>query len=351
MKENIILSTFIAIPVFSGLLLFLFHRRRRSLRKNAHSIWRIVRGNALLTLVLFSFALLCGEVYFRFIYDTTESFGLTKVTTKWLKRYYKNNTAGVRDSLEHYVARCTPGMRRFTFIGDSFTAGHGIKNVESRFTNIIRDRKPAWEVHVFSSNGWDTGEELTCLRNLIQLNNYELDLVILIYNLNDIADIVPEWQDNLRRIYGGPEPGFLVKHSYLFNTVYYWRKAARDPDVSNYYQFVQQAYFGPLWAEQKKRLKNIRDFVEARQGRLLVVTFPFIHLLGVSYPYTSIHEKLDNLWKELHVSHLDLFRAFKNCRAGDLVVNRRDAHPNERAHEIAANAILSFLEKCVKEIP
>ena len=351
MKENIILFAFVAIPILSGLLLFLFHRRRRSLRKNAHSVWRMVFGNALLTLGLCSFALLCGEVYFRFIYDTTESFGLTRVTTEWLKRNYKYNTAGVRDSLERYVAQCTPGMRRFTFIGDSFTAGHGVKNVESRFTNIIRKKKPAWEVHVFSSNGWDTGDELTCLRNLIQRNNYELDIVILIYNLNDIADIVPEWQDNLKRIYGGAEPGFIVKYSYLFNTLYYWRKAARDPDVSKYYQFVQRAYLGPLWEEQKKRLINIRDTVEMKKGRLLVVTFPFIHLMGGIYPYASIHEKLDGLWAELRVSHLDLFGAFEKYRASDLVVNRRDAHPNERAHEIAANAILGFIEKCMNEIP
>jgi hypothetical protein len=343
MKENLVIFALIASFLVSGLLLIMFHRRKKDPRNG----WRIFFGNGILFLVLGSFALLSGEIYFRFIYDTTESFGLTKVTTEWLNKYYKFNKSGVRDSLERYIARRTFGARRITFIGDSFTAGHGIKNVEDRFANIIRKKKPDWEVHVFSSNGWDTGDEITCLNNLIQRNNYELDVVVLIYNLNDIADIVPEWQGHLKRIYGGPPPGYLVKNSYLFNTLCYWRKAARDPDVSNYYQFVKQAYFGDPWTRQAERLKSLRDSIEALRGRLIVVTFPFVHLLGPNYPYTPVHDKLNTLWEDLHVPHLDLLGAFKDLKARDLIVNRRDAHPNERANAIAADTILKFIEKSI----
>ena len=40
---------------------------------------------------------------------------------------------------------------------------------------------------------------------------------------------------------------------------------------------------------------------------------------------------------------LDLLPAYRAHRDEDLVVNRFDAHPNERAHAIAAKEILAFL--------
>src|SRR5262245_52367922 len=101
--------------------------------------WRaIVFWNVVVFLALASVAALGGEAYFRWIYDSTDSFGLTLTTQRWLDRHFKVNQSGVRDSLAVYDDALPRGKRRVTFTGDSFTAGWGVADVEDRFANRIR---------------------------------------------------------------------------------------------------------------------------------------------------------------------------------------------------------------------
>ena len=48
-------------------------------------------------------------------------------------------------------------------------------------------------------------------------------------------------------------------------------------------------------------------------------------------------------WKALGVTAIDLRDVYRGIPASDLVVNRFDSHPNERAHRIAAQAVLDRL--------
>ena len=88
-------------------------------------------GNALVFLCLATPLLLAGELYFRFVYDTTDSLAYTRVCERWEQRHWHVNRAGCRDDVR-YSPALTPGKRRISFLGDSFTAGHGIKDVEDR---------------------------------------------------------------------------------------------------------------------------------------------------------------------------------------------------------------------------
>ena len=156
MQENILLTIFAVLPLATGYLLFLFFRGKSRIRKQ-YSRWRtLIVGNILVLLFLLSLLVLIAKSYYRFLYDTTDSFGLTKTTKRWFKRYYQINKSGFRDNLPVYMIKPDPTKPRITFLGDSFTAGHGIKNVDDRFANQIRKMHPELEVHVFAKNGWDT---------------------------------------------------------------------------------------------------------------------------------------------------------------------------------------------------
>lgn len=342
MEENILLALFVTLPAILGTSLFLFFANSNSTKRNQR--WsRLVVGNALVFLFLCSLALLSGETYLRFFNDTTDSFGLTKSTARWFERHFQLNSSGFRDSIK-YTTIIPPGKRRVTFIGDSFTAGHGVPNVEDRFANEIRGEIPNCEVHVVAQCGWDTGHQIRDFMRWEQFG-YQTDLVVLVYCLNDITDIVPEWQEISERIYSSSRPGFFFEHSYFLNTLFYRWKAASIPDVSNYYEFVRDNYQGPIWEMQKQRLKFLRDRVHSQGGQFLIVTFPFLHALGPDYEYRSIHKRLDEYWNELNVPHLDLLSVYKSSLPHEVTVNAHDAHPNERAHKMAARAIAVFLDK------
>lgn len=343
MQENLLLAVFALGPLVAGVALYLFFRRFRLHRPTSRRLLRLLAGNLLVLLFLGALALLGGELYYRFGYDTTDSFAQAKVTRRWFERYYQMNKKGVRDSVDDYPAKPPPGQRRVTFLGDSFTVGHGVADVADRFANRIRRMRPEWDVQVFARNGFDTGMHLAMLDNVAQWGTYQFDQVVLVYCVNDISDMIKPWQDKLLRISSQPPPGYLVEHSYLINTLYYRFKAASDPDLADYYRCVLDGYSGPLWDQQRARLAEIKNRVHALGGRLSVVTFPFLHTLGPENRYRPIHRKLDDFWQSLGVPHLDLLEFFEAHRSEDLMVNPRDPHPNEHAHQLASEPIEKFI--------
>lgn len=346
MDENALFAAFVALPIVLLLALVFFFQSLR--RRQTPVRWkRLVLGNTLVLLQLLSVVLLAGEVYYRFIYDTTDAFALSKTTTRWFERHFQLNRNGFRDSVD-YALGVRPGDRRVTFLGDSFTAGHGIANVEDRFANRIRSDHVCDRVNVVAQCGVDTGQEIALLEDLSSFA-YEFDLVVLVYCLNDISDIVPGWQDQLDRIYNAPSPGCLLEESYFLNTLYCRWRASHEPAIADYYGFIRDAYQGPVWQQQQERLRRIRDHVQAHDGRLLVVTFPLLHALGPGYRYRFVHELLDEFWHGLGVPHLDLLPTYESLDPHDLVVGRADPHPNERAHGLAASSIAEFLAPHLRE--
>ena len=341
MVDNVILGGFAALPVLLLLVVLAFFRRLK--RSGApRSLWTIVLGNVLIFLMLFSTVLLGGEIYYRFVYDTTDAFGLSKTTKRWFMRHFQRNVDGFRDTVNYSLA-IEPGKRRLTFIGDSFLAGHGVPDVENRFANLIRGREMFGEVHVLGRCGFDLGHELEMLETLYELG-YENDVVLLSYCLNDVSDVVPEWRGMLDRIYKVPSPGFLFEESYFLNKLHARWRAARDPVVSDYYHFITDAYSGAEWEQQQRRLRQLLEMIREHDGTFLVVTFPFLHDLGPEYRYEFVHENLSQFWKDEGVPHLDLLDLYQPHKPETLIVNAQDPHPNEFAHALAADAIAEFLK-------
>jgi hypothetical protein len=339
--DNLTCAAFLLTPLLSVLLLFRLARfSRRTGRQKKNGI--VFAANLLVLLFLLSLGLAGAEIYYRFLLDTTDSFGLTKLNRRWYYRHWRVNQSGYRDSEPIYHAVRTPGKPRLTFLGDSFTVGHGINNVEDRFPNRIRSLG-IYEVHIPADIGYDTGHHLQIIEGLIA-QDYQFDRVVLVYNLNDIGDISAEWKSKVDQFSSAPPPA-LLRHSFFLDTCFYRFKGRFDSDIANYCQSLLQCYSGPLWDQQQQRLKSLRKLVESHGGRLLVVTFPFFQHLGPGYEYRPVHAKLDQFWQEIGVPHLDLLSLYESHRNESLVVNAHDAHPNVQAHALAVEAIMDFLRR------
>src|SRR5438067_753892 len=87
-------------PACCGGLLWLFAKRAKS--RPARRTWlRVLAGNALVLLFLASFAFSAFEMYYRLVYDSSDSFNFTKTSQRWHARYWRNNGWGVRDNLNY----------------------------------------------------------------------------------------------------------------------------------------------------------------------------------------------------------------------------------------------------------
>lgn len=342
MDENLVLGLFVLAFGASGGLLWLFARQAR--RSGGQGGWaRLVVGNLLVLLCALALSLVAGEIYYRFCYDTTDSLGFTGVSQRWFQRHWRTNSSDCRDNV-NYSLQIAPGKRRISFVGDSFTAGHGVKKVEHRFANRIREAHPEWEIHLLAQPGFDTGNELTHLEGCLS-QHYQIDQVVLVYCLNDVTDLFPEWAATVERIQAdAAHSGWLLRNSYLINTMYYRIATPRNPAIKRYFEYMAQGYRGEHWAQQQLRLKAFRDLVESHGGRLAVVTFPLFQGLGSRSEYQSVHDQLGQCWRDLGVAHLDLLPVYRDLPPGKLIVSRFDPHPNEYAHSLAAAAIEKFLK-------
>ncbi|HWI55853.1 MAG TPA: SGNH/GDSL hydrolase family protein, partial [Bacillota bacterium] len=223
-EETLAFGLSLLLPCASvgGLLLFAV----RVKQGRAPAGWAgLLLGNGLVLLCLLSTALVAGEAYFRFGYDTTDSLAYTRVCERWVQRHWQVNAAGCRDDVE-YAPAIAPGKRRLSFVGDSFTAGHGIKKVADRFPNRLRQAHPDWEIHVLANVGLDTGAE-TILLNKAFTKGYQVDQVVLVYCLNDIGDLLPPDTFGAGQLVVNSENApWLVRNSYLINFLYYRYQAA-----------------------------------------------------------------------------------------------------------------------------
>lgn len=343
--RDVALLVLIATPVAAGAAAWRYIGRAR--RPGGRPRARLLTGNLLVFAFLASVAALAGELWLRFVFDSTDQYGVLQTTDRWMERHYRFNNEGFRDDVDYTLGPVDPGRRRVTFVGDSFTAGHGVPDVGHRFANRVRAARPGWEVQVLASNGLDTGAELRLLEREMPRHTqgrYELDLVVLVYCLNDISDILPGLADLGRRVGADRPKPFLARHSYLGDTLRLLVLFASDSEVSGYFPSIASAYEGATWSAQRERLRRLKLAVTRRGGRLAVVNFPFLHELGRDDPFRDAHRRLRDFWLSEGVPCLDLRTAFEGREARDLVVGAFDAHPNEEAHALAAQAIIPYLD-------
>lgn len=333
-----LLSIILFIALGGGL--FFAYRYRKTLQEKAKRfgfLW-----NVLLTLFLLTGVFLGIESYYRFISDQTDSFGMSLVSEKWLQTHYQLNNFKARDDVDYQLA-VPEGKRRVTFIGDSFTAGHGIKQVKDRFANRLREAHPELDIHVMAANGMESPDQLGLLEK-IKGESYEFDVVLLVYVPNDISLFVPETYDLYDKVDAFKEGlNFFTGNSYFLNHLYYRKKAQAEPAIRNYYDYLAKSYFSSPWEKEKEILMKMDSLVTASGAVFGIVNFPFLHQLGEGYTFRGAHQQLAAFCQQNQILHLDLLSLFEDHLHEDLTVNQYDAHPNERAHQIAAEAISPFL--------
>ncbi len=334
---------FVLLPIVLGFYVWRFFHSA-SPRRLPVQWYRVLAGNILVLAFLISAVFLGCETYYRFLCDQTDAMTNTLVSGRWYARHFHQNNFGVRDNVD-YSHALTSGRRRVTFVGDSCTAGFGVKNVEDRFVNRIRRLHPEWEVHAIAKPGLDTSTEVEIMHNLTVSNSYQLDYVVLVYNLNDIGEVMPGWVEGYKQMMADRfRQSWLCRNSYFVNLFYHRWQLRRNAYMRKYFDEVEAAYKGPLWEIEKAGLVAFANMTRIRGGRLVVVTFPF---LQEPTRFKFAHEQLNRYWQEQGIPHLDLFDTFSNVPPAKLVVNSNDAHPNEHAHALAAEAIDQLLKRQV----
>lgn len=342
----------LAAGVFAFALLLKLRRRwsvRPKLKRLTHiglSVWLLL---AMLTVV---------ELYFATVYDQSDSFNMTNVSKKWFILHVEpdqkelifseSDQQGIqyRDD-RAYPAAVPAEQHHLCFLGDSFTFGHGVPSVRDRFSNRVRasleDRQPGRFV---VSNLANAGADLFWVEGVLEqlvAGKHKIDTVIYVICLNDIETFHPDHDKIYAKIGEGGPKFFLFRDTYFFNFLYFRYRQFTQPAVRDYYGFVREYYDGEPWVRMQRKLLAVRELCRRNGTDFRIVVFPFLHTLGEDDPFQPICEKVVAFCRRSEIPVLDLTPVLTPYEEDGLTVNRFDAHPNERAHELAAEAILSRL--------
>lgn len=299
----------------------------------------------MLTHVLYGF-----EVYYRYIFDETDNILQMKTSQRWFDRHVVYNAFAFRD--EHFPWDKDPEELRLAVIGDSFAFGYGIKNPNDRLNEQVERKLKAVcgksRVHAIARPGMDTVHELMFLNQYVIGRHY--DGVVLSYFLNDqsgddTATFLP-WYSQISSWRSKPVIGFFMKHSFALEYFLVHLSLQLDPQVHK-----GADYYGSLYRNEEvwsKHVKTLDKFIETTRIHklpLMVVVFPVMNSIGEQYPYRDVHTKLVSYFSQNSIPVVDLEPSFSALGAEKLLVSKRDFHPNERGHAIAADKLFEKMRQ------
>jgi len=247
------------------------------------------------------------------------------------------------------------GKKRMLVLGDSFGWGFGVEQRE-RFSELLENRHPDWEIINASVSGYGTDQELLFLEE--KGIAFKADVVLLLFCDNDFdSNLLADdcWHF---------KPYFLVEHGRLqLHNVPVPKTTARQ-QLRRF--FIGRTYLGQrLHAAMKDLLKGRRraQSVQAAGGqssaddqRMNDVTGALLRrmnevckrndsaLLLVSVPMDAGRSaRLQKLAEAEKIAYLPLDAQFASAATRTSFLH--DTHWNASGHEIAANAIDAFFWK------
>lgn len=252
----------------------------------------------------------------------------------WTTYYWRPvNKQGYRD--EPWAEQAD---KRLVVLGDSYAAGHGIKDYRDRFPDILRRRLPAgWAVYNISAPGADTRTELRRLKNF----PWKPDVMILQYLGNDIEPVAMAHDyrfDYTPYTDVNPMIARIVQSSYFANMIY-WRLP--HVEYAGYWEVLRAAYADPVIRKAHfDDLAAICAIAKDNNIPLLVVMCPFVSDVELSYPYMR---DVSKFLAQQGVPVLDVSDAARKAGVSSLMVNAQDQHPNEAVHAAIAQNIEAWL--------
>ena len=259
---------------------------------------------------------------------------------------HRFNAVGWRDS-EHSLDKPS-GTFRILGLGDSFLFGQGVKQPDvclKKLETLLAEDLPEKNIETINAgnSGLNTNDQLNLLK--ARGLQYHPDLVIVHFVLNDVE--IDKWTLPRPRPDFSP-PDWLSGKSQLWG----WsrQRLGRFIYGRSYVRDYLSAFNkdSPEWKRCQSAIREIEKLCNQHNVQLLFVLFPFFVELDGSYPFQQAHDTVHHFCKSMEIDILDLRNHYSNFSGPELWVHPTDQHPNELAHDIAAQAIAQHLRKSMR---
>jgi len=270
--------------------------------------------------------------------------GIPLCSKIWFFKYWKPiNSYGFRDKEVRKDKK-----ENVYVIGDSYTAGHGLKHIESRVSNMLdvdlSSLNPDIQVINLGLNGADTKEEYNVTLQFMKDSETKPDLLILQYFGNDIDRVA---RTNGLQFFGfeayADVPSYVkqVAQSSYFLNYMYW--VFPHGDANSYIAFLKEAYNNEaVFAKHLEDLNLFIDFAQKDSIPLLVLVFPFMQ--DIPFSEELYIGKITSYLDQKQVDYIDVSNLILDLPVADRVINNNDTHPNELVNRRVANDIEKYIQ-------
>ncbi|SOD92337.1 SGNH/GDSL hydrolase family protein [Spirosoma fluviale] len=293
-------------------------------------------GNIVTLLVPSIVALIFVEMAFMFISQSQEG-GITLASKIWFERYWPPMTGDYRDTPK----TDTLGKKKVFIVGDSFTAGHGLKSADERFGNILAEKlgTSQYVAYNLGISGSDTRDEYA---RLVKFGK-KPDILILQYFPNDIEKVAADHgviPVGFRPYSDLPRPvqSLFIK-SYLLNYLY-WQFP--HGNFTPFDVYARKAYGTPaIINDHLSDLNQFITYAKDNNARLYVVMFPFSHNIEQTAEYVK---PVVDFFRSNNVPMLDAGKLMLDLPMADRVVGRNDGHASPIVNQRVGEALFNLIQ-------
>ncbi|MCH9001747.1 MAG: hypothetical protein IIC02_04165 [Planctomycetes bacterium] len=251
---------------------------------------------------------------------------------------------------------------RILFLGDSFTYGQGLASESDTFVKRIvarlneRQTGPT-RTRYEAFNGGIPGSLTPHWVRLCDeiLDSYDPDLVVAVFFLRDgLAGItsigqIDQIRDGMRQF---AKDSFLFRHSSTYR--FFRERRAQTELAGRYLSQMRHGYLGDAeqtrqWRQAQADLLAIKRLALEVNARFSMVVFPVLFDLTAKYPLKDVCNEIVRFAEADEIPALSLLPAFMGRDAEPLWISPFDQHPNATGHAIAADGIIPFVERLVRD--
>jgi lysophospholipase L1-like esterase len=242
---------------------------------------------------------------------------------------------------------------RILVLGDSFTEGAGVDEVEQTFPKIMEkalNEHPAAAGRKFQvvNAGWGgsfTAQWVDLFRFLQP--RFEPDLVLAVFFTRDGTFIgAREFYFERIRAEILSKIGWLDRVSGLF-------RKRKNKELQQWLsnrsvETYLKSYAGSPaetveWRVAQENLSALQASVTSSGAQFALVNFPVLFDLTSTHPLQAVYQIIQAFSAHEGIPYIDLFPALEGKSYVDLWVSPDDQHPNERAHKLVGQYLAKIL--------
>lgn len=238
------------------------------------------------------------------------------------------------------------------FLGDSYTAGWGIKKVENRFSNIAFKNLSLSKNHTFyniGQYGADTKIEYENLKRIVNKYNPNSQYLVLQVLYNDIDHFLPmpvKACEKLNQVTNSNAYNLVVNGSYLVNLLINFYPVNSNININqklekecSYEERLRIGYNDSLYYNKMFQYHDsIITFCQSRNIKPIVVYFPLMEDLNFDKNF-NINTRFENYFESKNIDFINIKNHISHLNRDQRQASKMDAHASEIVHEIAGKLI------------